>query len=206
MDATSRRHRPRPRLSRRRKRRRRRRLRRPFINRANSMRRRAVAVVALLACGGHSFGAQHTADNGPIDPGFDYHSYANVDQFRATHLELEMRVDLEAKTITGVAGFEFKRLDPRATQLVLDTKGLMINDVRQKASNVLGATAKSQTIWVSRPFHLEKPDPILGSALVIELPPSRKTVESIRIDYETLPTAAGLQWLTAKQTVGRHKG
>jgi leukotriene-A4 hydrolase len=77
--------------------------------------------------------------------------------------------------------------------------------VSQKATDVLGATAKNQTIWVSRPFHLEKPDPIRGSALVIELPPSRKTVESIRIDYETQPTAAALQWLTKKQTAGQHK-
>jgi hypothetical protein len=107
--------------------------------------------------------------------------------------------------ISGGVGLEFKRLDPRATQLVLDTKDLMINDVSQKATDVLGATAKSQTIWVSRPFHLEKPDPILGSALVIDLPPSRKTVESIRIDYETSPTASALQWLTPKQTAGRHK-
>src|SRR5580704_19699891 len=143
MDATSR-----PRLPRRRRSRQRsRRLRPPFIKDLNSMRRRAVAVLALLACGGASLGAQHTADNGPIDPGFDYHSYANIDQFRATQLELEMRVDLQAQTITGVAGFEFKRLDPRATQLVLDSKGLMINDVRQKATDVLGATAKNQTIW-----------------------------------------------------------
>jgi hypothetical protein len=81
----------------------------------------------------------------------------------------------------------------------------MINDVSQKATDVLGATAKNQTFWVSRPFHMEKPDRILGSALVIDLPPTRKTVESIRIDYETLPTAAALQWLTPKQTAGRHK-
>jgi leukotriene-A4 hydrolase len=164
------------------------------------MKHQAVAVLALLTCGGHSFGAQHTADNGPIDPGFDYHSYANVDQFRATHLDLEMRVNLEAKTITGVAGLEFKRLDPRATQLVLDTKGLTINDVTQKASNVLGATGKNQTIWVSRPFRLEKPDPILGSALVIDLPPSKQGTEIIRVDYETTPASTALQWLTSKQT------
>jgi leukotriene-A4 hydrolase len=164
------------------------------------MKRRAVAVLALLTCGGHSFAAQHTADNGPIDPGFDYHSYANVDQFRATHLDLEMRVNLDAKTITGVAGLEFKRLDPSATQLVLDTKGLTINDVTQKASNVLGATGKNQTIWVSRPFRLEKPDPILGSALVIDLPPSKQGTEIIRVDYETTPASTALQWLTSKQT------
>jgi aminopeptidase N len=128
-----------------------------------------------------------------------------VDQFRVTHIELDLRVDLEDKVISGVVGLEFKRLDPRATQIVLDTKDLMINDVSQKATDVLGATDKNQTIWVSRPFHLEKPDPILGSALVIDLPPSRKTVESIRIDYETSPKASALQWLAPKQTAGRHK-
>ena len=145
------------------------------------------------------------ADSSPLEPGLDYHSYANVDQFRVTHIELDLRVDLEGKVISGVAALEFKRLDPRATQVVLDTKDLMINDVSQKATDVLGATAKNQTIWVSRPFHLEKPDPILGSALVIDLPPTRKTAESIRIDYETSPTASALQWLTPKQTAGRHK-
>ncbi len=33
----------------------------------------------------------------PIEPGLDYHSYANVDQFRVTHIELDLRVDLEDK-------------------------------------------------------------------------------------------------------------
>jgi aminopeptidase N len=156
----------------------------------------------VLACAGLPAAG---ADLSPIEPGLDYHSFANVDQFRTTHIELDLRVDLEGKVISGVVALELKRLDPRATQLVLDTKDLMINDVMQKATDVLGATAKNQTIWVSRPFHLEKPDPVLGSALVIDLPPTRKTVESIRIDYETLPTAAALQWLTPKQTAGRRK-
>ena len=145
------------------------------------------------------------AELSPIEPGLDYHSFANVDQFRVTHVELDLRVDLESKVISGTVALEVKRLDPRATQLVLDTKDLMISDVRQKSTDVLGATAKNQTIWVSRPFHSEKPDPILGSALVIDLPPTRKTVEFIRIDYETLPTAGALQWLTPKQTAGRRK-
>jgi aminopeptidase N len=145
------------------------------------------------------------ADTSPLEPGLDYHSYANVDQFRVTHIELALQVDLYNKVISGTVGLELKRLDPRATQLVLDTRGLTINDVTQKATDVLGATSKSETIFVSRPFHLEKADPILGSALVIELPPSRRTVETIKIDYATLPAAAALQWLTPKQTAGRRK-
>src|SRR6266853_778278 len=156
----------------------------------------------VLACAGLPAAG---ADLSPIEPGLDYHSFANADQFRTTHIALNLRIDLEGKVISGGVELELKRLDPRATQLVLDTKDMMISDVTQKSADVLGATAKNQTIWVSRPFRLEKPDPILGSALVIDLPPSRNPVESIRIDYETLPTAAALQWLTPKQTAGRRK-
>jgi leukotriene-A4 hydrolase len=158
----------------------------------------ALAIFAAFTC------SASTTDSGPLDPGFDYHSYANVDQFRTTHLDLDLRVDFQFKTITGSVTLDLKRLDPRSTQLVLDTKDLMILDVRQKATDVLGATSKNQTIWVSCPFHLEKPDPILGTALVIQLPPSRKGTESIKIDYETLESSPALQWLTEKQTA-RHK-
>lgn len=167
------------------------------------MMRRCAAGLALAMSGGLALSAQRV-DLGAIDPNFDYHTYANLDQFRVTHLDLDLRVDMKFQSITGRAALELKRVDPRATQLVLDTKDLMILNVTQKATDVLGATAKSETIWVSRPFHLEKPDPILGSALVIDLPPSKRGSEVIRIDYETLPASAALQWLTPKQTA-RHK-
>ena len=167
------------------------------------MTRWCAAGLALAMSGGLAVSAQRV-DLGSIDPNFDYHTYANVDQFRVTHLDLDLRVDIKSQDITGRASLDLKRLDPQATHLVLDTKDLMILDVTQKATDVLGATAKNQTIWVSRPFHLEKPDPILGSALVIDLPPSKRGTEAIRIDYETLPAAAALQWLTPKQTA-RHK-
>jgi leukotriene-A4 hydrolase len=151
------------------------------------------------------FGASASgADLTPLQPGLDYHSFANVEQFRVTHIELDLRVNFEWKVLDGVVGLEVKRLDPRATQLVLDTRGLNVTDVTQKATDVVGAASKSEPIWVGRPFHFEKADPILGSALVIELPPSRKSVEFIKIDYQTSPDATGLQWLTDKQTAGKH--
>jgi aminopeptidase N len=151
-----------------------------------------------------SFGAERTGRGLPPGPPLDYHSYANVDQFRVTHLELNLRVDFWRKTIAGVVALELKRVDPRATRIVLDTKDLMILGVTQKATDVVGATSKNQTFWVSRPFHLEKADPILGRALVVELPPSKGSTEIIKIDYETLPDSQALQWLSARQTA-RHK-
>jgi leukotriene-A4 hydrolase len=161
------------------------------------MKRSCLAAGALIAA------AQAWGAPAPIEPTFDYHSNANVDQFRLTHLDLDLTIILQTKEIDGIARLEFKRLDPRATRLVLDTRNLQIADVQQKANDVLGATAKSQTTWVSRPFHLEKADPILGSALVIDLPASKKNTETIRIDYETLEGASALQWLSGKQTANK---
>jgi len=102
--------------------------------------------------------------------------------------------------LDGVVGLQVKRLDPRATELILDTRDLTVLQVFEKAQDVLGATSKTETTWVSRPFHFEKKDPILGQALVIELPTSNRPGEFIKIEYETSPTASALQWLTAAQT------
>ena len=73
-----------------------------------------------------------------------------------------MRVDFTNKVLIGAVALEIKRLDPAATELVLDTRDLDVLEVTEKPTNVLGATAKSQTTWVSRPFHFDKADPILG--------------------------------------------
>jgi aminopeptidase N len=140
----------------------------------------------------------------PMQPGLDYHSFANVEQFRITHVDLNLRVDFPHMVLFGAVGLEVKKLDPRATDLVLDTRDLDIRGVSEKATDVLGATSKSETTWVSRPFHFEKADPILGSPLVIELPPSKKSTHVIRIEYMTSPTASALQWLTEKQDPHRN--
>ena len=161
--------------------------------------------VALALASAHVLAAEPNGVLGAIDPEFDYHSYANTDQFKVTHLELNLRVFMTQQQIDGVVGLEFKRLDPNATQIVLDTKGLMIQDVSEKTSDIIGATSKQQATWVSRPFHLEKPDPILGSALIIDLPRSTKQKLVLKIQYETGEGATALQWLGAHQTTGQKK-
>jgi hypothetical protein len=143
-------------------------------------------------------------DLAPLQAGLDYHSFANTEQFRVTRIELNLRVDFHNKVLFGAVALDLKRLDPNATQLVLDTRDLDVRDVSEKAAHVLGALSKSETTWVSRPFHFEKADRVLGSPLVIDLPPSRKQIETIKIEYVTSPTATALQWLTDKQTAGRH--
>jgi leukotriene-A4 hydrolase len=156
--------------------------------------------VAAIACSS----SVAAADLEPIQSGLDYHSFANVEQFRVTRVGLSLRVDFRNKVLFGAAVLEVKRLDPRATELVLDTRDLDVRDVSEKPSSVLGALSKTETTWVSRPFHFDKADPILGSPLVIDLPPLKKSTETIKIEYVTSPSAPGLVWLTDQQTLGKH--
>ena len=165
--------------------------------------RHRVVVLALSGLSGFSGLPAAAADLTPIQSGLDYHSFANTEQFRVTHLDLDLRVDPFFKTLRGTVALHVKRLDPNATELILDSRDLNISDVEVKAQDVLGATSKTETTWVGRPFHFERKDPILGQALVIELPPSKNKTLLVRIDYETSPTAPALQWLTAQQTAGK---
>src|ERR1700679_1491027 len=94
-----------------------------------SARSRAAVAAVALACSGRAA----AADFEPIQPSLDYHSFANVEQFRVTRVELNLRVDFFNKVLFGAAALEVKRLDPRATELVLDTRDLAIRDGSEPA-------------------------------------------------------------------------
>ena len=162
----------------------------------------ALAGATVLAAGAGA-AAPLSENLAPLQPGLDYHSFANIEQFRVTHLDLDLRVESSVQELGGVVGLQIKRLDPGATELILDTRDISVVEVTQKAQDVLGATSKSESTWIGRPFHFERKDPILGAALVIELPPSKKPTEYIRIEYQASRSASALQWLTPKQT--KHK-
>ncbi len=149
------------------------------------------AVMLLCAGAGLSVGNTGVASaDVPVD-GF---SYANTSQFRTTHFELSLEVDFQAQQLQGGIALELERLDLAATQVVLDTKDLTILSVTELTSDIVGATEKPEPIWISRPFHLGKADPILGRPLIIDLPASRQPRVVLRIDYATAPQARGLQW------------
>jgi leukotriene-A4 hydrolase len=158
------------------------------------MRSAAYSLAGLMLLGSVAWAGSVDASGISSDALAGSYSYANVDQFRTTHIDLALEVDFESRQLHGGAVLELQRLDPRAGQLVLDTKDLTILGVTELTSDILGAAEKSAPIWISRPFHLGKADPILGSPLVIDLPVSKLDKLTIRVDYETAPTARGLQW------------
>src|SRR5688572_7048818 len=121
----------------------------------------------------------------------DSSSNANVKAFVTKHLVLDLTANFERRTLAGTVELQLNRLDPAATELVLDTRDLMI----QNAEAALGSGA-----WVATAFKLDAATPAFGSALRITMPPG---ADRARITYASSPDARGLQWLTAAQTAGR---
>src|SRR5205814_1340738 len=122
----------------------------------------------------------------------DQHSFANSDQVRVRHLDLDLTVHFDSKTIHGTAVLTVERLGA-AEHLILDTVSLKILRVEVSADDVTyGPTSSSLT----------DPDPLLGSALTIKLPADSNYV---RIEYVTAPDAPALQWFEPDQTAGKKR-
>lgn len=121
----------------------------------------------------------------------DPNSYANTDQVRVRKLALDLAVDFDRKQLAGTAELVLDWQDHDARELVLDTRDLAIEKV--EAYNIGGA---ARTVK----YTLDKADPMLGSALHIQLD---SPAAAVRISYRTAPTASGLQWLGAELTANR---
>ena len=129
----------------------------------------------------------------------DKFTQSNYRDVRVTHLALDLDVDFDAKVLRGTATLDFKRVNPDATELVLDTKGLDITGVHLSSEE-----------WKSVPaeYTLGAFDPALGGALRINiLDPVRNEygapVTKVTVYYGTSPDAEGLQWLSPEQTAGK---
>jgi leukotriene-A4 hydrolase len=124
------------------------------------------------------------------EPGTDYHSYANTENYRTTHIDLDFTVDFERKVLEGEAELHLERLDDANEPLVLDTRGLTIESVRAGRDGEL----------VDAPFSIGEYSEDLGAPLSIEMPAG---ANSVVIRYETSPDALALQWLEPQQTAGK---
>jgi len=126
------------------------------------------------------------------DASRDPHSYSNPEQIRVRHIELDLQVSFEKKTLEGSATLTVEHLPGSDNApLRLDTQDLKIAQVE---------AAQGSTAFQPVPFTLGTPDKILGAPLTIQLPPK---ADRVRIHYSSSPSAAALQWLTPAQTGGK---
>jgi len=119
----------------------------------------------------------------------DIHSYSNPRQVRVSHVDLDLDVSFETKSLRGAATLTVERNpDHKNALLIVDSRDLVIDGV-EAGSGALAAVK----------YEIGERDPILGSPLTIQLPPDATRV---RIRYATSPRASALQWLEPAQTAG----
>ena len=122
----------------------------------------------------------------------DQFTYANYQDVIVNHAALDLDVDFDRKVLDGAVTLRFERVKPGAQTLVLDTKDLLIK----------GAALQTDDGWVPADYILAEADPVLGSAMSVEI---GVEATQLRIIYQTSPSAEGLQWLTPAQTAGKKK-
>ncbi|WP_193165637.1 M1 family metallopeptidase [Microbulbifer hainanensis] len=133
--------------------------------------------------------AKAKTDKG-VKPGKDYNSFANTEDYRVKHLDLDLNVDFSRKVLSGEAKLQFKRLNDKNRPLVLDTRGLKIESVQAGHGETMEPVK----------FSMGETDHDMGTPLKIKLP---KNATQVAIRYETSPDASGVQWLEPQQTAGK---
>jgi leukotriene-A4 hydrolase len=121
----------------------------------------------------------------------DPYSYAQPDEVLVTHLDLKLKLDFPQRQLDGQATLTLNWKDPKATDLVLDTRDLTIASIESVDAG--GKTAPLQYALAPRDKHL-------GSKLTIQTP---QRPHEVRITYTTSPAASGLQWLPPAQTADK---
>jgi leukotriene-A4 hydrolase len=122
----------------------------------------------------------------------DVHSFAEPAKMRVRHVDMDLDVSFESRTLSGTATLTFERVDRSATVLTLDTRDLTIH-------SVVASTGHAD--FSPRMYSLGSRDRLLGSPLVIHLAHEDRLV---RIAYTTHPDATALQWLEPAQTASGH--
>ncbi len=123
----------------------------------------------------------------------DVHSYANLSDYQQVQMHLDLDVNFDKRQLLGSVRIRFEKQHRKApNELILDTRDLTIRSVTY-------GSGRASTLL---PFRLGADAGFLGRSLTIELPRRIPQTFELLIEYETAPSASGLQWLTPRQTAG----
>ncbi len=142
----------------------------------------------------HGFRHLHAGFNDGA-PVLDSSTRSNHEQVQIQHYDFQFNVDVEKKLFTAAVEFDFVKLDPKATNIILDAKGLKILSVEQLDTS--GST-RALNFTDARKIHSGAKDPdFLGEGLVIS---SSSKTGRIRIRYTVQPQASAFQWASGSMT------
>ena len=150
-----------------------------------------IAALALLmsGCGNNAEPLNKDQSINGVVAGHDAHSYSNTDAIRTKHLDLELDVDFEKKTIYGVARHHMERLKDTDTA-IFDINGPEIQKV------TLGKKGQEK----ETDFIIGSMQEFIGQPLSIKID---KNTEYINIYYKTTENAGALDWMEPELTEGK---
>jgi len=139
-------------------------------------------ILSMTAC--HNAAQTNTPNPLKIDTttSKDVHTQSNADKITLKHLDLDIKVDFNAKQISGVAKWSIDNKDS-LIELKLDTYDLSVDSIFADGKKVK--------------FLLDSQVKYLGAALYI---PIKADTRTISIYYKTGKNAIALQWLGPQQT------
>ena len=88
----------------------------------------AALFIGLGGCGSDT-GPGDDVMAGGLKSAKDYHSFANTDQFRVVHADLDLKVDFVKRRLVGSVTLKVERTVGAATEMTLDTRDLEISNV-----------------------------------------------------------------------------
>lgn len=138
-------------------------------------------IIAMVGCDSNSDREavhEETHDHPHV---MDVHSFANFEEVSASHVHLNLNVDMDGQLVSGSAVYTLKA-NHEASEMVLDIKSLNIEKV-----TVDGAEAE---------FELGDEEELLGQPLTVSISPGAKEVA---VHYSTTADIPGVQWLTPEQ-------
>lgn len=142
--------------------------------------------VVMAACGNSEKTSETTSTTTKdTEVAKDLHTQSNADSITISHLDLDIKVDLQGRQISGCATWDISN-DRKLGTLKLDTYDLAIDSV----------IANGQKLQYS----LGAPVTHIGSVLNIPLTPE---INGVSIYYRTGNNATALQWLEPQQTGGK---
>lgn len=145
--------------------------------------------ILLFACGNNAAPLEKGQVQTEQGSQKDAHTFSNTDQIRTKHLNLEIDVDFDKKTIYGVARHQMQRLKDTDTA-IFDINGLEIQKV------TLGKKGEEN----DTDFIIGSEKEYLGQPLSVKID---KQTEWINIYYKTTENAGALDWLDPNLTAGK---
>jgi len=121
------------------------------------------------------------------DSSYDDHSYSNLREIHTSHLDLELEVNFNNKTIYGIARHTMQ--NSGCDTAIFDIKGLQI----QKITIGLGSKERETDFVIG---NIDK-DSILGQPLLVSIESNTKHVN---IYYQTTKDSEALDWLDSNLT------